>query len=322
MEAHKDKLRSLLEKDSPFFREVQEECEKQIKQNTRCTSKLKRTGFPVVFQNTTLPFNPDAFLNTIKNSILTNLTRDFFKTKKGECPGCGDLCKKFERAHTIKERPAIAKEALDNAIKRNLDTGMFEMSEFLSEFIRLHQEFPIAFICSKCHLVLDNVLRKEQSRGPLSYEDLKKIDYTGAKPIEFVVWDPYGDETLETPKSMSQLRHLIFQGVATEHMRTNFSCLREVPGKFKKEKKFEFQGWYDKEEFDNEGWSLEFFICDSNNNQIMKDVLRAVFQEKFEHPEPYRTTLFQFDLRLKIRLANGEIIEINTRDVGHFKYKF
>jgi hypothetical protein len=29
MEARKDKLRSLLKKDSPFFREVQEECKNQ-----------------------------------------------------------------------------------------------------------------------------------------------------------------------------------------------------------------------------------------------------------------------------------------------------
>jgi len=322
MEARKDKLRSLLKKDSPFFREVQEECKIQVEQKSRCVKQLTCEGLPIVFKDIKLKFNPDTFIDSKKNTVLTNLTRDFFKTKKDECPGCGDLCERFQRAHTIKERPAIAKEALDNVIKRNQDAGMFEESEFNREFIDLHEKYPIAFICSKCHLVLDNVLRKEQSRGPLSYEDLKKIDYTGAKPVEFVVWDPYGDETLETPKSMSQLRHLIFQGVATEHMRTNFSCLREVPGKFKKEKKFEFQGWYDKEEFDNEGAVLEFFICDSNNNQIMKDVLRAVFQEKFEHLEPYRTTLFQFDLRLKLRLANGEIIEINNKDVGHFKYKF
>src|SRR5210317_935499 len=128
MEAHKDKIRSLLEKDSPFFREVQEECKKQIEQKSRCISTLKRRGFPVVFQNTTLPFNPDAFLDTIKNSILTNLIRDFFKTKRGVCPVCGDGYR-FERAHTIKERPDIAKEALDNVIMRNQGTGMFEMSE-------------------------------------------------------------------------------------------------------------------------------------------------------------------------------------------------
>jgi hypothetical protein len=160
MEARKDKLRSLLKKDSLFFREVQEESKKQIEQKSRCISTLKRRGFPVVFQNTTLPFNPDAFLNTTKNSILTNLIRDFFKTKRGVCPVCGDGCR-FERAHTIKERPAIAKEALDNVIMRNQDTGMFEMSEFLNEFIDLHEKYPIVFLCSECHKVFDDVIRKE-----------------------------------------------------------------------------------------------------------------------------------------------------------------
>lgn len=322
MEARKDKLRSLFEKDSVFFEEVRGECEKQIKQKTRCASKLKRTGFPIVFQNTTIPFNPDAFLNTIKNSILTNLTRDFFKTKVGVCPGCDDWCERFERAHTIKERPDIAKEALENVMAKHRDDGMFEMSAFLSEFVRLHGRYPIAFVCSKCHLILDNVVRKERSRGPMSYEDMKKVDYTGAKPVELLIFDPYGDDITESPNSMSELRYRIFQGVATEHLRTRFSSLKQKPGDLKGVRKFEFVGWYDNEEFDNEGAVLEFFIRGSNNNEIMRDVLRAIFEETFEHPEPYRTTLFQFDLRLKLRLANGEIIEINNKDVGHFKYKF
>jgi hypothetical protein len=322
MEARKDKLRSLLEKDSPFFREVQEDCKIQVEQKSRCVKPITRKGLPIVFKGIKLKFDPDTFIDSRKNTVLTNLTRDFFKTKKGECPGCGDLCKRFERAHTIKERPAIAKEALENVMAKHRDDGMFEESEFNCEFIDLHEKYPIAFICSKCHLVLDNVLRKEQSRGPLSYEDLKKIDYTGAKPVELLTFDIYGNDVTEPPKSMSQLRHLIFQGVATEHLRTRFSSLKQKPGDLKGVRKFEFVSWYDNEEFDNEGTVLEFFIRGSNNNEIMKDVLRAIFEETFEHLEPYRTTLFQFDLRLKLRLANGEIIEINNKDVGHFKYKF
>jgi hypothetical protein len=53
----------------------------------------------------------------------------------------------------------------------------------------------------------------------------------------------------------------------------------------------------------------------------MRDILRAVFEEKFEYLQPYRTTLFQFDLRLKLRLKNGEILEINNKGVGHFRYE-
>lgn len=160
---------------------------------------------------------------------------------------------------------------------------------------------------------------------PVTLEDLKKIDYTGAKPIDYRIQSPYGDidpEFIKVPRSMSQLRVAIFRGVATKHLRTRFSSLKQKPGDLKGVRKFEFVSWYDNEEFDNEGTVLEFFIRGSNNNEIMKDVLRAIFEETFEHPEPYRTTLFQFDLRLKLRLANGEIIEINNKDVGHFKYKF
>jgi len=323
MEARKDKLRSLFEKDSVFFEEVQKECRRQIEQGNRCVSKLTRRGFPIVFRNTTLPFKPDDFIDTVKNTILTNLTRDFFKSKAGVCPGCDDWCERFERAHTIKERPDIAKEALENVVAKHRDDGMFEMSAFLSEFVRLHGRYPIAFVCSKCHLILDNVVRKERSRGPMSYEDMKKVDYTGAKPIEYQIQSPYGDidpEFIKVPKSMSQLRASIFRGIATKHLRTRFSSLKQKPGDLKGIRKFEFVGWYDKYP-EYEGAALEFFIRGSNNNEIMRDVLRAIFEETFEHPEPYRTTLFQFDLRLKLRLANGEIVEINNKNVGHFKYK-
>jgi hypothetical protein len=159
---------------------------------------------------------------------------------------------------------------------------------------------------------------------PMTLEDLKKIDYTGAKPIDYWIQSPYGDidpEFIKVPKSMSQLRYAIFKGIATKHLRTNFSCLKEEPGEFKNEQRFDFVGWYDNEEFDNEGVVLDFFIRGSNNNDIMKDVLRAVFKEKFKYLQPYRTTLFQFELRLKLRLANGKILEINNKGVGHFRYE-
>jgi len=159
---------------------------------------------------------------------------------------------------------------------------------------------------------------------PMTLEDLKKIDYTGAKPIDFWIQSPYGDidpEFIKAPTSMSQLRAAIFKGIATKHLRTNFSCLREESGNFKNEQKFDFIGWYD-EYPEYEGAVLDFYVRGSSNNEIMKDILRAVFEEKFEYLQPYRTTLFQFELRLKLRLANGEVLEINNKDVGHFKYKF
>jgi len=157
----------------------------------------------------------------------------------------------------------------------------------------------------------------------MTLKDLKSIDYTGAKPIDFWIQSPYNDidnNMIEIPKSMSQLRYAIFKGIATKHLRTNFSCLREEPGNFKNEQRSKFIGWYD-EYPDYEGAVLNFFIRGSSSNDIMKDVLRAVFEEKFEYLQPYRTTLFQFELRLKLCLANGEVLEINNRGVGHFKYK-
>jgi len=161
MEARKDKLRSILKKDSPLLREIQEECKIQVEQKSRCVKQLSSKGLPIVFKNIKLKFNPDTFIDFRKNTVLTNLTRDFFKTKKSECPGCGDWCGRFERAHTIKERPDIAKEALDNVMIRNQDTGMFEESEFNREFVDLHEKYPIVFLCSECHKIFDNVIRKE-----------------------------------------------------------------------------------------------------------------------------------------------------------------
>ena len=158
---------------------------------------------------------------------------------------------------------------------------------------------------------------------PMTLKDLKSIDYTGAKPIDYKIQSPYGDidpEFIKLPRSMSQLRYAIFKGIATEHLRSSFTCLKEEPGEFKNEQRFDFVGWHDKYP-DYEGAALDFFIRGSSSNDIMKDVLRAVFEEKFEYLQPYRTTLFQFDLRLKLRLKNGEILEINNRGVGHFRYE-
>ena len=75
---------------------------------------------------------------------------------------------------------------------------------------------------------------------PMTLKDLKSIDYTGAKPIDYWIQSPYGDidpEFIKVPKSMSQLRAAIFKGIATKHLRTNFSCLREEPGNFKNEQR-------------------------------------------------------------------------------------
>jgi hypothetical protein len=158
---------------------------------------------------------------------------------------------------------------------------------------------------------------------PVTLKELQKIDYTGAKPIDFWIQSPYNDidsEFIKLPRSMSQLRYAIFKGIATEHLRTSFTCLKEEPGEFKNEQMFEFVGWYDKYP-DYEGAALDFYIRGSSNNEIMRDILKAVFQEKFHYLQPYRTTLFQFDLRLKLRLKNGEILQINNKDVGHFRYK-
>jgi|SaaInl5LU_22_DNA_1037371.scaffolds.fasta_scaffold42461_2 hypothetical protein len=158
---------------------------------------------------------------------------------------------------------------------------------------------------------------------PVTLEDLKKIDYTGAKPFDYRIQSPYGDidpEFIKVPRSMSQLRAAIFRGIATKHLRTNFSCIKEEPGYFKNENRFNFIGWYD-EYPDYEGAALDFFIRGSNNNELMRDILKAIFEEKFQYLQPYRTTLFQFDLRLKLRLKNGEILEINNDGVGHFRYE-
>jgi hypothetical protein len=158
---------------------------------------------------------------------------------------------------------------------------------------------------------------------PVTLEDLKKINYTGAKPIDYRIQSPYGDinpDFIKVPRSMSQLRVAIFRGVATKHLRTNFSCIREEPGNFKNEQRSNFIGWYD-EYPDYEGAALDFYIRGSNNNETMRDILKAIFEEKFQYLQPYRTTLFQFDLRLKLRLKNGEILEINNDGVGHFRYE-
>lgn len=320
MEARYSKLRSLFDEKSEFFREVQRETEEQIEQKSRCVSKLTRKGFPVVFGNSSKPFVLGTFLDTVKNSVLTNLTRDFFKTKKeGYCPGCGEWCKRFERAHTIKERPDIAKEALDSVMAKHQEEGSFEMSEFLSGFIQLHRKYPITSICTACHLIFDKIIRKEIPRGHLTYEQLRKLDYTAAKPIDILIEGDgfYGDKYTDVPKSISDLRYVIFQGVATQYLRTAFTSVKVSPTPKQRAistwTRHEFMGWYDKEEYDTEGAVLYFFIRETSDNVSMKEVLKAIFEDRFKYRYPYMHTLFQFGITIKLKLASGEIVEITNK---------
>ena len=321
MEARYSKLRSLFDEKSEFFREVQRETEEQIEQKSRCVSKLTRKGFPVVFGNSSKPFVLGTFLDTVKNSVLTNLTRDFFKTKKeGYCPGCGEWCKRFERAHTIKERPDIAKEALDSVMAKHQEEGSFEMSEFLSGFIQLHRKYPITSICTACHLIFDKIIRKEIPRGHLTYEQLRKLDYTAAKPIDILIEGDgfYGDKYTDVPKSISDLRYVIFQGVATQYLRTAFTSVKVSPTPKQRAistwTRHEFMGWYDKEEYDTEGAMIDIFIRETSDNVSMKEVLKAIFEERFiKYREPYMHTLFQFGITIKLKLASGEIVEITNK---------
>ena len=302
MEARYSKLRSLFDEKSEFFREVQRETEEQIEQKSRCVSKLTRKGFPVVFGNSSKPFVSDTFLDTVKNSVLTNLTRDFFKTKKeGYCPGCGEWCKRFERAHTIKERPDIAKEALDSVMAKHQEEGSFEMSEFLNGFIQLHRKYPITSICTACHLILDKKIRKEIPRGHLTYEELRKLDYTGARPIDLLIeGDGFdGDKYTDVPKSFRDLRCVI-SCVA----RWNRFGIFRVGNNGKDIKQSLF-------------WSgvtrRSIFIRQPSDNVSMKEVLKAIFEDRFWHPYPYRRTLFQFEITIKLKLASGEIVEITNK---------
>ena len=321
MEARYSKLRSLFDKKSEFFREVQRETEEQIEQKSRCVSKLTRKGFPVVFGNSSKPFVSNTFLDTVKNSVLTNLTRDFFKTRqRGYCPGCDGWCQRFERAHTIKERPDIAKEALDSVMTKHQDEGSFEMSEFLNGFIQLHRKYPIASICTGCHLILDKTIRKEIPRGNLTYEELRKLDYTGAKPIDLLIegrgFD--GDNFTDVPKSISDLRCVIFQGVATEHLRTAFTSVKVSPTPKQRAisawKRHKIMSWYDKEEYDTENAMIDIFTRETSDNVSMKDVLKAIFEERFiKYVEVHRpNTLFQFEITIKLKLMSGEIVEITN----------
>lgn len=304
------KLRELLRPESDFFREVQRETESQIQRGSRCVSRLSKRGFPIVFDHKENSFDSQTFLSFVKDSILTNLTCDFFRTPKpSPCKACGIQCEQFERAHTIKERPEIAKEALKLVLEKNRVDNVFELSEFLKQFIELHRKYPIAFLCSRCHMELDKVVRKSIRPKTLTYEELKKIDYTGVKPMEFRISCPFGKETCEVPNSMARIRFLIFQGVPTKHLRSSFSSVRGEPGHFRNESRHTFKGWCGEED----GLPFEFFLRGSSNNGILKDILKAIFEEKFEEKQPYKTTLFQFDVRLKLRFPNGEIVEITNQ---------
>ena len=153
----------------------------------------------------------------------------------------------------------------------------------------------------------------------MTYEELRKLDYKGARPIDILIegvgFD--GDKYTDVPKSISDLRCVIFQGVATEYLRTAFTSVKVSPTPKQRAistwTRHEFTGWYDKEEYDNDGAVLYFFISGTSDNVSMKEVLKAIFEDRFKYRYPYRHTLFQFEITIKLKLASGEIVEITNK---------
>lgn len=79
-----------------------------------------------------------------------NVVHSFFRTER-VCKVCNS-CTKLQRAHTIRDRPDILRDAIH--ISRE-ECGFYESSRILRKFIELHGKYPIATMCVACHSDFD-----------------------------------------------------------------------------------------------------------------------------------------------------------------------
>lgn len=75
-----------------------------------------------------------------------NVVHSFFKIER-MCRVCISSTK-LQRAHTIRDRPDILRDAIHISRK---ESGFYESSRIMRKFIELHGKYPIATMCVACH---------------------------------------------------------------------------------------------------------------------------------------------------------------------------
>ena len=141
-------------------------------------------------------------------------------------------------------------------------------------------------------------------------QDLKKIDYTGARVKNITLYDNCAKfEDFSSP-SFQELRKIIFMGIETPDLLSgSFSCITDKSNRGTSFKKCDdFCGWMCPDDYEYcDGECMTLFIRDSSANEVMKDVLKAL------DGNVWAQRLYKFGCHIDMVLKDGSELSIKLK---------
>jgi hypothetical protein len=139
------------------------------------------------------------------------------------------------------------------------------------------------------------------SHASTTHNDLKKLDWTNSKIVSARLHNAEYEILNTTNISWSDFRYKIFCGIPTPDLLDNFASITSDTNRGANWRPFDFLQWMT----DDDGLNVTFYIRNSDTNQVMKDILKAI--------DGGRNALCQAQsCFFKVRLPNGVEHTIKT----------
>ena len=139
------------------------------------------------------------------------------------------------------------------------------------------------------------------SQVSTTIDDLLKVDWTNSKIVSARLHVAEFELLNTTNISWSDFRYKIFYGIPTPDLLDNFASITADTNRGANWRPFDFIQWMT----DDDGLNVTFYIKNSDTNQVMKDILKAI--------DGGRDALCQAQsCFFKVRLPNGVEHTIKT----------
>jgi hypothetical protein len=139
------------------------------------------------------------------------------------------------------------------------------------------------------------------SQVSTTIDDLLKVDWTNSKIVSARLHVGEFEILNTTNISWSDFRYKIFYGIPTPDLLDNFDSITADTNRGANWRPFDFIQWMT----DDDGLNVTFYIRNSDTNQVMKDILKAI--------DGGRDALCQAQACFfKVRLPNGVVHTIKT----------
>lgn len=141
-------------------------------------------------------------------------------------------------------------------------------------------------------------------------QDLKKIDYTGARVKNISLYDNGAKFANVSSPSFQELRKSIFMGIETPDLLSgSFSSITDKPNKGTSFKKYDdFCGWMCPDDYEYcDGECMTLYIRNSSANEVMNDILKALDGDEWAQ------RLYKFGCHIDMVLNDGCELSIKLK---------